>query len=91
MLVALGPAGDRLARRGGHVAGARGGDRRCPWSVLGDAAAAPSPRRRPAAAVPAVPGLHPVLRALLGGAAALQGLALALAHARGVNPDLIAP
>jgi fructoselysine-6-P-deglycase FrlB-like protein len=34
-------------------------------------------------------GLEPTLAALLGGAAALQAVTLELAHARGVNPDLI--
>ena len=39
--------------------------------------------------VPAADGLSVPLARLLGGAAALQTLTLALVRARGVNPDLI--
>jgi glutamine---fructose-6-phosphate transaminase (isomerizing) len=39
--------------------------------------------------VPPADGLHPALARLLGGAAALQRVTLALVRARGVNPDLI--
>ena len=38
---------------------------------------------------PEARGLEPTLAALLSGAAALQAVTLELAHARGVNPDLI--
>ena len=86
-LVLVAPDGDeRLERRAGHVAGAAAAIG-LPVVVLGT----PPAGVEPAATVPIpdAPGLHPVLRALLGGAAALQTLTLALAHARGVNPDLI--
>jgi glucosamine--fructose-6-phosphate aminotransferase (isomerizing) len=59
------------------------------YGVLGPAAAGAVPAGAGIAAVTDPGELHPVAHRLLEGAVALQRLTLALAAARGVNPDLI--
>ena len=91
VLVALG-AGERVRRRAGLVASAVA-EIGMPVAALlspeadAELAGELTPAGRIVVGPP--PGLDATLYALAGGAVALQVLTLALAHARGTNPDLI--
>jgi glutamine---fructose-6-phosphate transaminase (isomerizing) len=92
-LVLVGFADDeRVARRGALVAAATRRLGLPTAALLSPAAAARMPGGLTGGGrlvSVAAQGLEPTLAALLAGAAALQALTLELAHARGVNPDLI--
>lgn len=85
---------ERLVRRATHVAKAAAAIG-LPVAALLSAAYADAlpadltPAGRLVLELPPATDLDPVLACLLGGAGALQTLTLALAHARGTNPDLI--
>jgi fructoselysine-6-P-deglycase FrlB-like protein len=88
------PERARISRRLDHVARAAAAIGIPAAAVLSrtyDAALAPelTPAGRLVVDLPQPDALGPDLAALLGGAGALQALTLQLAHARGVNPDLI--
>ena len=88
------PERARLARRLDHVARAAAAIGMPVAALLSrpyDVVLAPelTPGGRLVVDLPAPDALDPDLAALLGGAGMLQTLTLQLAHARGVNPDLI--
>ena len=94
VVITDGPERERLARRAGDVARAAAAIGMPVAALLSGAydAALPAeltPAGRIVIDVPDPALLDPTLAGLLAGAGALQALTLALAHARGTNPDLI--
>ena len=96
VLVAIteGPDRERIARRAGDVARAAAAIGLPVAGLLSESydLALPAELTRAGRLVTELPDsalLNPALAGLLAGAGALQSLTLELAHARGVNPDLI--